>query len=378
MTGRELIFSDEPSKRIARHLAFWAIYAFYFYPQGIWYPNTIDQLLDPQVYLEALINFLFFIPVCILATYAGIYILLPRFLQRKRYKRFLFCFLLLFVTCLALNYPISAWYLKYFPYPENETTVAVTLYLSYVNSLAAIILSGISIGLKITKNWSIQQKENLGIAQKKARTELQLHKARIHPQFLFRTLNSINMHIVSGLEDASEMVLRLSDLLSYSLYCGKGRLVLLMQEISALHDFTYLENRKQNKLFTISVHTVDDVSSLYIPPMTILPLVTDVITFYSGPQAHSPPRQLIILISGTGTNELEVQLTIRGPGKMKVYGDWAPVIDNCILRLEASNILNYQIGEVSAANESGILLSLAINNDWILNRQMKEGIYEPA
>ncbi|HEY0897117.1 MAG TPA: histidine kinase, partial [Sphingobacteriaceae bacterium] len=275
MNGRDLIFSRDRKHRVARHLAFWVIYTFYFYPQGIWYPETIANLLKPGVYVEALINFLFFIPACIFATYTGIYVLLPRFLQRKRYKSFLIFFVLLFLACLCLNYYASEWYFVFSPHSEKETTVAGTLYLSYVNSMAAITLSGISIGLKITKNWSVQHKENLAIAKKKARTELQFHKARIHPQFLFRTLESIYTRITSDQEDTPEMVLRLSDLLSYSLYCGKGKLVPLMQEISTLRDLTFLENRQQHRMVHITVEAEGDYAGHYIPPMTILSLVND-------------------------------------------------------------------------------------------------------
>lgn len=377
MTGRELIFSAERRHRVARHLAFWVIYTFYFYPQGIWYPETIDHLLKPAVYLEALINFSFFMPACILATYTGIYVLLPRFLQKKRYQSFLISFMMLFLVCLALNYYASEWYFVFSPHPEKETTAAGTLYLSYVNSMAAIILSGISIGLKISKNWSLQHKENLAIAKKKARTELQLHKARIHPQFLFRTLNSIHTRITADMEDTPEMVLRLSDLLSYSLYCGKGKQVPLMQEIATLHDFSYLENRQEHRTIRIQVEADGDHSGHYIPPMTILSLVTDMATWLSSAPIHTGVPLVRIVISYWQKDVLEIRATASMDGMPDPQPDWTPVTDNCAMRLEASNIpLSYRIGQIRTEQESGVWLTLAVGRDPGMNIQQKERHYE--
>lgn len=375
MTTRELIFSNRRSDRISRHVLFWAVYTFYFYPQGIWYPDTLDQLLRSRVYVEALINFACFIPVCILATYVSIYVLLPGLFQKKRYKSFVFFFAMLFLLCIVLNFFASKFYFTLIPHPAKETGFKGTLYLSYVNSMAAIILSGISIGIKATKNWYKQQKENLEMSKKKARTELQLQKARIHPEFLFRTLSSINTRIEEGHDDASDMVLRLSDLLSYSLYCGKCKLVPLVQEIAALHDLIFLEKRRPGNMFNLSVSTTGDLLGSYIPPLTVLSLLNDTISFLNAqPDARGSAITIGIKLAKDHSVDIALRVhMIQNEGK----AEWGGIIENCILRMEASHgHLEYELMEVIVPNEQGVNIRVHQPDNLLLNSKSKFSSYE--
>lgn len=378
MNGRQLVFSNKRSHRIARHFTFWAVFTFYFYPQGIWYPDTIDQLFQGRIYWEALINFACFVPVCILATYISIYYLLPAFLEKKRYGRFALFFTVLFLICLIINYFFSWLYFFFIPHPEKETSVAGTIYLSYVNSMAAIILSTIGIGLKTAKKWSRQQRENLEMSKKKARTELQLHKARIHPEFLFRTLNNINARINRGLDDAPDMVLRLSDLLSYSLYCGKCKMVPLVQEIAALHDLVFLEKRMEDRFLNICVSCRDDHSGSYLPPMTIMCLLNDTIAYLNSHHEAARGAVVNVEIRPVNSGMLDISLNVHLEEEIPLTG-WGTVIQNCILRLEGSKeSLTYRIQEKRGACELVIDLQLKLNNTAIMNGKTKRGAYEPV
>jgi len=97
--------------------------------------------------------------------------------------------------------------------------------MSNFNTRWGMVIAIIALGIKSTKSWYLQQKENLEILKKKTRAEMQLQKSRIHPQLLLRSLDSIYINIQKRSGNASTMILNLSGLLCYSLYeagCGTG------------------------------------------------------------------------------------------------------------------------------------------------------------
>ena len=53
------------------------------------------------------------------------------------------------------------------------------------------ILAGFAVIIKMMKRGWLKQQETLQVAREKAKAELQLLKAQIHPHFLFNTLNNI-------------------------------------------------------------------------------------------------------------------------------------------------------------------------------------------
>lgn len=360
MTANEFIFSNQKKHRLTRHLVFWGIYTLYFYPQSIWYPDRLEQLLNWQVYYDALLNFACFIPACIFAVYVSIYILLPAFLQRKRYTEFIMLFIALFLACVGLNYFFSYLYYQLVSDPEANTTFIGLLNLSYINSTAAIIISGIALGIKVTKNLQQQQKENLAIAQKKARIDLQLQKARIHPEFLFRTLNSINNRILSKTPDASEMILRLSDLLSYTLYSGKDKAVPLDQELAALQDFVYLEHRKQDGHVDISTQITGKHNGKYIGPMIILWMLNESISVLTNCEPEFGSLKLSIT---TSQRWISVTVSLRTDETQLTEAAVEMLAQNIRRRFSLSFAGNsYRIETRNSTEEDAVFVQLRLRN----------------
>ncbi|HEY1023916.1 MAG TPA: histidine kinase [Sphingobacteriaceae bacterium] len=377
MTTNDFIFSKERSHRLTRHFVFWAVYTLYFFPQSIWYPDSLDQLLNARVYRDALMNFACFIPACVLSVYISIYVLLPAFLQRKRYMAFALSYVLLFLITIPVNYLFSRLYYVLVSDPEANTTFMGLLNLGYINSVAAIIISGIALGIKSTKNLQQQQKENLSIAKKKARTDLQLQKSRIHPQFLFRTLNSIHARIHAASGDASEMVLRLSDLLSYTLYAGKDKLVPVEQELAALQDFIFLEQRKNENGEYLSVHVSLDRNRKYIVPMVTLSMIDDSIRAMSD---TGPVSGVLTTHVSTRNVWLRLNISLRMPEHSMTESIAAKIFERCQVRMAAAySPASYRITSKTGDGDISVHLQLRLNDSIQPNRRdLKRKAHEPA
>lgn len=109
-------------------------------------------------------------------------------------------------------------------YGENDALIIIALiYFPILFYLAA--------------SWVFKQiKSIITLKNEKSKAELALLKSQINPHFLFNTLNNLYGLTVEKSDEAPEVVLKLSDMLSYTIYEGKENLVPLKNEV------TYLEN----------------------------------------------------------------------------------------------------------------------------------------
>ena len=92
-----------------------------------------------------------------------------------------------------------------------------------------------------------------------ANAELALLKSQINPHFFFNTLNNLYGLVVENSAQAPAVVLKLSDMMRYTIYEGKKDLVSLKDEVSYLE--TYIELHKiryQKKVNIQFTHAIDE------------------------------------------------------------------------------------------------------------------------
>jgi hypothetical protein len=106
----------------------------------------------------------------------------------------------------------------------------------------------------------------------KAKAELAMLKSQINPHFFFNTLNNLYGLVVEKSEKAPEVVLKLSDMMRYTIYEGKEDLVSLTDEINYLE--TYIELHKiryQKKVDIQFIHEVD--KEIQVAPLLFIVLL---------------------------------------------------------------------------------------------------------
>ena len=146
------------------------------------------------------------------------------------------------------------------------------------NTRWGMIIATVALGLKLSKDWYQQQKENLELVRFKTRSEMLLQKSRFHPQLLARYLNSIYDNIQSGSGMAPTLILNLSDLLSYSLYESDSKLIPLERELRELQNFISLEKQNKGSFIEIQEKISGDARRKLILPMVIVKVFEESIT----------------------------------------------------------------------------------------------------
>jgi len=107
--------------------------------------------------------------------------------------------------------------------------------------------------------------------------ELNWLKHQINPHFLFNSLNSISSLTMSNPEKAQEMVIRLSDLLRYSLKQSSQSFVSISDEISNCVKYLEIEKVRFGKRLNYNITAPDAVMNFQVPAMILQPLFENAI-----------------------------------------------------------------------------------------------------
>ncbi|PIB30630.1 hypothetical protein BFP75_02460 [Maribacter sp. 4G9] len=106
----------------------------------------------------------------------------------------------------------------------------------------------------------------------KTKAELALLKSQINPHFFFNTLNNIYGLVVEKSEQAPEVVLKLSDMMRYTIYKGKEDVVPLEDEINYLKNYIELHKiRYQKKVEIVFTHEVHEC--IMVAPLLFINLL---------------------------------------------------------------------------------------------------------
>ncbi len=107
--------------------------------------------------------------------------------------------------------------------------------------------------------------------------ELNMLKSQINPHFLFNSLNSISSLTMTNPDEARDMIIRLSDLLRYSLKHRENEFVTLKEELSRIKDYLAIEKIRFGEKLQYEFHLNGDCDEFLVPTMIFQPLFENAI-----------------------------------------------------------------------------------------------------
>ncbi|WP_255577409.1 sensor histidine kinase [Elizabethkingia sp. JS20170427COW] len=119
-----------------------------------------------------------------------------------------------------------------------------------------------------SKNMQIQ-KQKLDIEIENINIEKDFLKAQLNPHFLFNTLNNLYGLTVGKNDNASEVILNLSDVMAYTLYESNTEKVQLQKELEFIQNYFSLEKMRypENKDIRLEIVGEENIRTLYIAPL---------------------------------------------------------------------------------------------------------------
>jgi two-component system sensor histidine kinase LytS len=137
-----------------------------------------------------------------------------------------------------------------------------------------IFISSLAAALKFSKDLYVWQQEEFLRKQEQAESELNFLKAQISPHFLFNTLNNLYGHAVTKSDLLPDMMLRLADLLRYTIYETSKPLVPLHDELDYIRNYVALEKIRLSKDSNVNFDLPQNVDvSSHIAPLLLISFV---------------------------------------------------------------------------------------------------------
>ena len=290
MSQHDFIFSNHFRHRIARHAAFWFVcwifFLISFYIPFCVFPGwNADRFagavarigLLKWMWLRLFNSTITFLPLLAFA-YSIIYFLLPRhFFNKKNWLITTVLFAGMLILILLAQY--FSWWLVAWNVVKVNPSGVMPDHNSIVNSISKIVLfnypivAGFAVIIKMMKRGWLKQQETQQVAREKAKAELQLLKAQIHPHFLFNTLNNIYFFTLTASQKAPEILMKLTDILRYILNECSQPLVPLEKELKMIEDYMALEKIRYGDRLKMELEIKGDYSNKMIPPLLLIPLV---------------------------------------------------------------------------------------------------------
>ncbi|MFK7775525.1 MAG: sensor histidine kinase [Saprospiraceae bacterium] len=165
------------------------------------------------------------IPLIIFFWLGVAYLVLPKFF--KKYQVTIFS-----VYGVSLSYFL--FFRRYSDYGENYHEIVINLLL---------IPIPVFFGLWIFEQWRWLKT----LQAEKGKAELALLKSQINPHFFFNTLNNLYGLTVEKSDQAPEVVLKLADMMRYTIYKGKEDFVSIKDEVKYLENYIELHKIRFQK-----------------------------------------------------------------------------------------------------------------------------------
>ena len=140
--------------------------------------------------------------------------------------------------------------------------------------------------------------DRLVLEKERKESELRHLKAQLNPHFLFNTLNNLYGLSLTDARRLPALMLKLSDLLRYSLYETQQHYVPLQKEIDYISGYVELEQIRMSSGTDIRLEIEGDTGERYIAPLLLIVLVENAFKHLSASSGVQPFVHIGIGIEG--------------------------------------------------------------------------------
>jgi sensor histidine kinase YesM len=144
-----------------------------------------------------------------------------------------------------------------------------------------------------------------------AEARLSSLESRIHPHFLFNTLNAIAALIPKDAKRAEQMVGELASLLRFSLNSRQAGLVPLAQELKVMRDYLEIEKARFGPRLRYTISIPADLENVGVPPLSLQSLVENSVKHVI---AHRPEGGDILITAKATSDRICLEVKDDGPG----------------------------------------------------------------
>lgn len=284
-------------KRIGLHIVFIVLYCIYETVNAAW--TASDELDFTQIH-----KVWWTIPLTLLVAYTNLYVLMPRFLYKRRYVTYIGSLLALLLAwgfaTRFMGYQFwLAWDKEHFPekYISEPKHFFVPVRIAR-NMFRLYPVLAVTMLVKVLRDSYRREKQMRIEESERHKSEISHLRAQVHPHFFFNTLSSLYSLTLKKSDKAADVVMQLSDLMRYVLYQTNAERVPLEDELKHLRDFIAIEQLRFGDRIEISFHSSGNLEGKRIGPLLLLPFVENAFKHSCGSESEPAWVTIAVKISG--------------------------------------------------------------------------------
>ncbi|MEH6304065.1 sensor histidine kinase [Olivibacter sp. CPCC 100613] len=235
-------------------------------------------------------------------------------------------------------------------------------YKAFIWVYTVVVLNNtITFSLKLVLNYFTSMREKMLLLEEKNKMELNFLRSQIQPHFLFNTLNNIYGEVIDN-ERASQSILKLADLLRFSLYDSMKGAITLKDEIKFLTDYISLE-KMRHKESKVAIRY--DFAAVEHPDLKVTPLI--LVNFVENAFKHGVNASIasswvnIVLKEEDHVVTFSVSNSLDSSSHQRRAGGLGLV--NVKRRLDLEYQEYYDLSLKEAADHYDVVLTLKLKND---------------
>ena len=201
-------------------------------------------------------------------VYGHLFWLLPKYFKTQKYLFYILGLLGLVLLTSLFRFFIGQVLVNYMDW-NLETAFTPSFFGTMFFSGFFILM--LSLPLWLVDNWFKKGELEQELKTYQLEAELRFLKAQVNPHFLFNALNNIYSLSFTQSQKTPEMILKLSDMMSYMLYDCKSEQVKLSAEIEYLQNYIELQQLKKDGEYNIEFKISGKSNNIYITPMLFIP-----------------------------------------------------------------------------------------------------------
>jgi len=257
-------------KRIlAVHIAFWLVYASFFF-----YQISSGRRVEQVGWGIIIYDFLFHIVTMMGIGYLNYFVFMPRLLHHKNIGRYILEFLPVFLI-IIIGVILGKQYIN-----DGFSHEIGWLYSSkfIFNVILSAFFLAMFVGLfKLVEDYIQLEARKQELENESLVSELRFLKAQINPHFLFNTLNNLYYLAHKNSPQTPEVIAKLSQMMRYMLYDTNHTLVPIKKEIEYMENYISLEKLRLSKIVPIKFEVHGDLESVRITPLILITFLENAI-----------------------------------------------------------------------------------------------------
>ncbi len=199
-------------------------------------------------------------------------------------------------------------------------------------------------------------------------------ESRIHPHFLFNTINSVSSLIHEDPLRAERILTQLAELLRFSLDAAPGGLVPLQRELQIVEDYLDIEKARFGDRLHYEIVIPAEIRETPVPPLSLQTLVENSVKYAVGPRGKGASLLISATISG---GHLCLAVRDDGPGFASLELPTGHGLNNLQERLLALFGETAQLSVISDENETTVVIQIPSFASGHKTSDLREGVVLP-